>query len=393
LEVSFCAEPVARNPPAAARDDASSRLVLVDVARLFAILFMIQGHALDVLLAPAHRQGLFFDVWLFLRGLTAPVFFVLSGVSFTVSSMQDWQRYSQPSWKLLRRFGRFAFFVFLGYAMHLPAGSLSEFQYVDAAAWQGWFQVDVLQCIGLALISLQLLVLLGGTPARLARWSAAAGGAVILLTPLAWAVDWTKFLPTPIASYFSSQTGSYFPLFPWAGYVLFGAALGYQLRQWSVSPERPIRLLAASGAVLGLAGLLLIGPLALLYANLDFWKTSPSLFLIRAGCVCFLLAVFAHVTARYRVPRHACRVLAQESLLIYFVHVCILYGSIWNPGVRQVVGATLAPLPTLSGIILLMLSMMLLAWAWNRFKRAEPRRSYLLRFAILLLAVYRPWAP
>jgi hypothetical protein len=35
--------------------------------------------------------------------------------------------------------------------------------------------------------------------------------------------------------------------------------------------------------------------------------------------------------------------------------------------------------------------MLFLAWAWNSFKRAEPRRSYVLRFAILLLAMYRPW--
>jgi uncharacterized membrane protein len=373
------------------RGETPSRLVLVDLARVLAILFMIQGHALDVLLAPDYRQGGLFNAWLFLRGLTAPVFFILSGVSFTVSSMQNWEKYSQPSRKVFRRLGRFVFFVLLGYAMHLPAGSLHEFQYVDAAGWQGWFQVDVLQCIGLALISLQLMVLLAGTPARLARWSAVAAGAVILLTPLTWAVDWTQFLPMPIAPYLNSRTGSYFPLFPWVGYPLFGAALGYQLRQWSAVPGRSIRLLAASGAALGLGGLLLIKPLTLLYARLDFWQASPSLFLIRASCVCVLLGLFAYVTARYSVPHRTLRALAQESLLVYFVHVCILYGSIWNPGLRQAIGATLTPLPTLGVICLLMLPMMLLAWSWNWFKRAEPRRSYILRFAILLLAVYRPW--
>lgn len=366
--------------------------MLVDIARVLAILFMIQGHALDVLLAPAHRQGALFDLWLFLRGLTAPMFFILSGASFTLASMRNGDLYAQPSWKLFRRLGRFAFFVGLGYAMHLPAATLRDFQFVDAAGWQAWFQADVLQCIGLTLIGLQILVLLAGTPARLALWSGGASAAIILLTPLAWAVDWTARLPLPIAAYFNAQTGSYFPLFPWAGYVLFGVALGYQLRQWSAMPGRLTRLLTVVGVALGLAGLLFIKPLASLYVHLDFWKTSPSLFLIRAACVCFLLAFFAWVTARYRLPVRTCRTIAQESLLIYFVHLCILYGSIWNPGLRQMVGATLAPLPTLGGIVLLMLSMMLLAWAWNSFKRAEPRRSYVLRFAVFLLAIYRPWA-
>ena len=100
--------------PAAPRVDAPSRLVLVDLARVLAILFMIQGHTLDVLLAPAYREGVLFDGWLFLRGLTAPVFFILSGVSFTASSMGKWEQYASPSWKVFRRIGRFAFFVGLG---------------------------------------------------------------------------------------------------------------------------------------------------------------------------------------------------------------------------------------------------------------------------------------
>jgi hypothetical protein len=363
----------------------------VDVARALAILFMIQGHALDVLLAPAYRQGLLFDVWLFLRGLTAPMFFILSGVSFTLSSMGRWEDYLQPSPKLFRRLTRFAFFVLLGYAMHLPAASLRDFQYVDAAGWQGWFQVDVLQCIGLTLMALQILLLLAKTPQRLARWSAGLGGATILLAPLVWTVDWARYLPVPIASYFNSQTGSLFPLFPWAGYVFFGAALGYALRQWSATPGKFTRMLAAGGLALIVSGILLSKPVMALYTNLDFWKTSPTLFLIRAGCVGLLLAFFVCVVPRLAVPPRAWRSFAQESLLIYFMHVCILYGSIWNVGLRQVIGSTLAPLPTLGWICLLLLSMMLLAWSWNWFKREEPRRSYLLRFATLVLAVAHPW--
>jgi len=385
----------AATPPAHSAglpDRNSSRLVVVDVARVLAILFMIQGHALDVLLAPAYRQGLLFDIWLFLRGLTAPMFFILAGVSFTLSSMRSWDDYLQPSPKLFRRLTRFAFFVLLGYAMHLPAASLRDFQYVDAAGWQGWFQVDVLQCMGLTLMGLQILVLLARTPQRLARWGAGLGGAIILLAPLAWTLDWARFLPVPIASYFNSQTGSLFPLFPWAGYVFFGAALGYVLRQWSATPGNFTGMLAAGGLTLIVSGILLSKPVMFLYTNLDFWKTSPTLFLIRAGCVGLLLAVFACLAPRLPVPPRAWRSFAQESLLIYFVHVCILYGSIWNLGLRQVLGSTLAPLPTLGWICLLLLCMLLLAWTWNWFKRAEPRRSYLLRFAILVLAIAHPWA-
>jgi surface polysaccharide O-acyltransferase-like enzyme len=377
-----------------AREAAPSRLVLVDVARVFAILFMVQGHTLDVVLAPEYRQGALFAVWLFLRGLTAPLFFILSGVSFTVATMRRNGDFGRPSRKTLRRFGRFIFFILLGYVMHLPAGSLDEFRYVDAAGWQSWFQADVLQCIGFALISLQVMVLLARAPERLARYSSMAAGAVLLATPVVWAVDWTTLVPMPVAAYFTSHTGSYFPLFPWIGYVFFGAALGCRLRRWSEYPHKPAVMFAVSGLVLGLSGALLIEPFNFLYGDLDFWRTSPALFLIRAGCVCLLLALFSYGTARLRVPEAACRSLAQESLFVYFLHVCLVYGSLWNPGLRQLVGASLTPLPTLAVILTLLISMMLLAWGWNWLKQVEPRRSYMLCAAVvLLIAIYRPWMP
>jgi uncharacterized membrane protein len=354
---------------------------------------MVQGHTLDVLLAPGYRDGIVYKVWLFLRGLTAPVFFILSGVSFTVSTTKYWDRYSQRSWKLLRRLGRFAFFIFLGYVMHLPAARWQDFRYVDAQGWQGWFQVDVLQCIGLTLLFLQLLVLFSGEPARFARWTALGSAAVILATPLFWAFDWSRVLPLPIASYLSARSGSYFPLFPWTGYVMFGAALGSRLRQWSAIPELRIRNLATLGGTLAVGGLLAILPFTWLYPKVEFWTTSPSLFMIRAACVCLILAFFSYVTTRFPVPERACRALAQESLVVYFVHLSIVYGSIWNLGLRQIVGATLSPLPTIGAVCLLLFSMVLMAWAWNWCKRAGPATRYALRLAVLLFAVYRPWAP
>jgi uncharacterized membrane protein len=352
---------------------------------------MIQGHTLDVLLSPAYRQGILFEGWLFLRGLTAPVFFILSGVSFTLSSVRGWDDYVQPSWKLLRRLGRFAFFVLLGYAMHLPALRPRDFQHVDAAGWQGWFQVDVLECIGVTLIALQVLVLLTRTPERFAQWSLGLSGGVILLTPLIWAVDWARHLPMSIASYLSAHTGSLFPLFPWSAYVLFGGAVGYALRCWSSDRWKPIQVLTAAGLAMIVLGASLSRPVTALYANLDFWRASPNVFLIRAGCVFVLLSFLTYLTQRLTLPQGALRALAAESLTIYFVHVCILYGSIWNPGLRQAIGSTLTPLPTLGWIVALVLSMMSLGWVWNRIKRTEPRRSYLVRFAVFALALLRPW--
>lgn len=218
-------------------DPQQGRLILVDFARALAIVFMIQGHALDVLLAPAYRQGAVFNYWLFLRGLTAPMFFTLSGVSFMVSSLRRWDSYSHLTPALFRRVGRFAFFILLGYALHWPAKTLHDFRYMDLAAWQGWLQVDVLQCIGVTLILLQIAILIAGTPARFAKIAAGTSAAIVLGTPVIWAAHGIHRLPLSLASYFDSHTGSLFPVFPWAGYVFFGAAVGYLYVQWHSKPR------------------------------------------------------------------------------------------------------------------------------------------------------------
>jgi uncharacterized membrane protein len=358
--------------------DPQSRLVAVDVARVLAIMLMIQGHSFDVLLAPQFRQGTLFNQWLFLRGFTAPMFLVLAGISFSISTVRRWDRYTQASHQVARRVARFSLFTLLGYSMHLPRGTFRDLLSLDAASWQSGLQVDVLQCIGITLVVLQLLVMIVRTPARLARVAAGLSASVALVTPIVWNVHWTSHLPVFFAAYLDGNTGSLFPLFPWAGYIFLGAAAGYAyLRTPALLFSRT--LFASSAAAICLSLLLSKLPLSI-YKHIDIWRTSPALFLGRAGCVCLLVAVIDFITRTTSIPDHRVRFLAQESLSIYFIHVCILYGTAWNLGLRQLIGSTLSPLPALAWMGLLMSAMVVLAWTWNGFKRFAPR-SMLLAWA------------
>jgi uncharacterized membrane protein len=188
---------------------------------------MIQGHTTDVLLSPTYRRGLGFDVWLFLRGLTAPVFFLLAGFSFAASTTRHWRSSASVSRPQIRRIGKFLLLILLGYALRLPARSIEGFQSLDAAGWQSWLQVDVLQCVGFTLALLQLLALVVRSRLLFASLASASCVFVVLLAPVVWNADWSKPLPLGIASYFDSRTGSPFPLFPWSGYILFGTAVGF----------------------------------------------------------------------------------------------------------------------------------------------------------------------
>ena len=367
-------------------DEAPSRLIVVDAARVLAVLFMIQGHALDVLLAPVHRQGAIFESWLFLRGLTAPMFLTLSGISFTLSSLKYWDCYLKPSSRLFRRVRRFSFFVLLGYAMHLPVRSFHDLPYLDAAAWQGWLQVDVLQCIGCTLLALQLMLWIAGTPQRFAKLAAAVGAFVVLFAPISWGIGWAKFLPLSAASYVTSQTGSLFPLFPWSAYVFFGSALGYLIARVG-SGTLPAKAFLAGGAAAVLAGIVVALVPFHPYGPINFWFVSPGIFLLKSGSVVMLLSLLCLVTRRIDIPKQAMRAIAEESLVIYFIHVCILYGCIWHDGLRQLIGATLDTAPTLGWIALLLTSLLLLARMWNRYKQTRPTMAWVVRSTAFALAI------
>ena len=358
------------------------------MARVVAILLMIQGHTLDVLLAPDFRHGFFFDKWLFVRGLTAPTFFMLSGVSFFLATSRKWESYGTASPDFYRRIRKFGFFFLLGYLMHFPVRSFQDFRWLDANGWEGWYQVDVLQCIGLTLASLQILVLFAKTPERFARIAGFAAGAIVLLTPWMWLAS-PAFIPHPLAAYLNGLRGSLFPLFPWSGYVLFGVAVGYFCKTWESNRAAfPFLQLGAAGLGLALVGTVLQRVPLTLYPNADYWHTSPNLFLVRVGCVCAMLSGFAFLSRRVSLPEPAVRSLAQESLVIYFIHVAILYGSLWNTGLKQIIGPTLAPAPTLGWIGAMLISMTALGWSWSWAKKNAATSTRMLRYAVVLLAAY-----
>jgi uncharacterized membrane protein len=358
------------------------------LARVVAILLMIQGHTLDVLLVPELRQGFVFDKWLFFRGLTAPTFFMLSGVSFFLATARQWESYGSLSPAFYRRLRRFGFFVLLGYLMHFPVRSFHDFRWLDASGWESWYQVDVLQCIGLTLAALQILVLLAKTPERFARIAAGSAALVVFLTPLLWRTS-LAFAPHPFTAYVNGLSGSQFPFFPWSGYILFGVAVGYFCQQWERGRGAfPTVPLGAGGLALALAGAVFQRLPLTVYGNADYWHTSPNLFLTRIGCVCLLLSGFAFLAKHVSLPETAIRSLAQESLLIYFIHVAVLYGSLWNTGLKQTIGPTLALLPTLAWIFIMSVSMIALGLSWNWAKRSAPRRTRLVRVAVALVATY-----
>jgi uncharacterized membrane protein len=142
------------------------RVLFVDLARACAVVFMVYGHTIDALLAPVHLQGRWFDLWQVQRGVTAPLFLLLSGFVFALATGRHWEAHLQGGARVARRLIRFAGFVALGYLIHFPAASFAGLAGVPPERWQAFTAVDVLQLIGVSLMLLQALVAVARTRGR-----------------------------------------------------------------------------------------------------------------------------------------------------------------------------------------------------------------------------------
>ena len=106
-----------------------SRVVAVDIVRVFAMVMMVQGHTLDVLLTPASQYSPWYKYWLFCRGFTAPMFMTLSGFGFALATLRHWENHLHFSSAVAKRLRRFGFFVVLGYSLRIPVHSLRDLRW------------------------------------------------------------------------------------------------------------------------------------------------------------------------------------------------------------------------------------------------------------------------
>ena len=248
--------PMAHDPsddPATARrrGPPPERVVFLDALRLVAAVQMVQGHTLDALLATGYRSGAGFAFWSFTRGLTSSAFLLAAGLSFAVVSA-DGGRFEGGRRHRLRRA---LMLVGLGYLMHAPMGVLAGQPLRAALAEIGI--VDVLQCIGVGLMALELLciaVRLSWLRVGLALVVCAvlfvAAPALNSIEPVGWARPWLH--------YWSARGGSVFPLSPWLGFLFAGYGVGVLVLPSGLRTprRRQLRGLALSSAlVLSLAGL------------------------------------------------------------------------------------------------------------------------------------------
>jgi surface polysaccharide O-acyltransferase-like enzyme len=293
-----------------------------------------------------------------------------------VATSRHWGAHQGLSPAVFRRVRRFGTFILLGYALHLPVPRLVQLASATGPQWRAFLAVDVLQLIGVTFLLVQALVLVTRSRRVFTVAALLLAVAALAVTHAVWEVDWSRSLPAWMAAYLSPASGSLFPMFPWASYVLVGAALGQIYVGWGAA-----RLMAYAALVLLVPGAIIaaggwwVGSWEGTSWSGDPWNFIPVQVSIRVGTCLVLMSAIAVASQRMtRLPQFFAAV-AQETLPIYFVHLCIVYGSIWSGGLVQVFGPTLGPWATVTCVVVLLAAMAVLGWSWHWLKQARPRAA------------------
>ncbi len=374
------------------------RYLFIDLLRFAAAVFMIQGHVFDALVSPQIKAHPLFHMHDFFHGFVAPAFLFASGVAFGATTMRRWDEHVTWGKRPRRRVQRFLGLIAIGYALHLPFFSLRKtMTAASPAKIQSMLQSDVLQCIGLTLLLLQIAILLTREK-KFFGWVVAVSAAVVIFSsPLTWSGHFSGYLPTALVAYLSPETGSWFPLFPWSGYILCGVLFGCTLANAAnpVSAATLMRRYALLNVgILALAWAVMYLPFDLYPAH-DFWKSNPSIFFVRLSAVGIVASLIFLSEGLWKTTPYYASIIGRQSLFIYILHLMVVYGSVLNRGLAQRIGPTLQVLPALGVFALVLTAVGLITILWYQWKSehetAASRVTATAAAAFLLTFAMRPW--
>jgi uncharacterized membrane protein len=301
----------------------SQRLAFLDWTRGFAALIMLQGHTFHSFTHKDLRGDGAYVLSQFIGGITANVFLFLTGVTLAFlmdSSMKKGLGARQRITLVLKRAG---FLLGIAYLFRLQMWAFAA----GKSPWTDLFKVDILNSMALGIAFLAPLALF--TTRERIRFGAITGLAIACAAPVISAIDWSHLHPF-LRAWFVPDP-NHFSFFPCAAFVAFGLSAGSILRLVEdAEMHRVMQWAALFGVGLIVGGRYFANLPYSLYSNSDFWVNSPALTFIKTGII-LLIASFAFLWTRHVNPHgwSFVRQLGTTSLLVYWVHTELVYGSLF----------------------------------------------------------------
>jgi uncharacterized membrane protein len=336
--------------------------------RGLAVVIMIQCHTINSLTRLDLRDGGPYVLSQFVGGMAAPLFLFMAGMTsaFQMDSLERRERDWRRRWIVsLRRAGYILGIAFVfrltNYLGAWPNGDANDIT-----------KVDILNCMGVAMAAMAAAAIFDGRGR--ARFAAAAGLAIAMASPVIANLSWDG-VPQLLHEYLAPGFGrGRFPFFPCAAYLAFGLAAGVIVKR--VAAERMDRLMQWS--VLVGFGMVFIAqyfsnlPYSI-YPKSNFWTDSPALTSIRTG-ICLLMMAGAYLWTEFgaRKAWSWMETLGKNSLMVYWVHVMLVYGG-WVKPIKRKLDIPQAVLATLIVTALMVaLSVLWLRWKARRAGRTPP---------------------
>ncbi|MEN8703486.1 MAG: heparan-alpha-glucosaminide N-acetyltransferase domain-containing protein [Polaribacter sp.] len=343
------------------------RLYFIDLVRAFAILMMLQGHFIDALIDPVFRNSdyLIYKIWVYFRGITAPTFFTISGLIFTYLLFRAKER-NQDKIRLTKGIRRGISLIAIGYLLRIPF-----------LAWlNGYFNtyflaIDVLQIIGISLIFIVALYCLCFKKTKLFLIASLSISIFIFITEPIYRNLNIEWLPLPINNYFSKNNGSVFTIFPWLGYVSFGAFLATIFHLYE-SKKKFKKTIVFSFVSLGLL-LILYSSNTLVFLSKLFEieifmaVANYNYLFTRLGNVLLYFALF-YCLEKY-LKNELILKIGQNTLSIYIIHFILIYGSFTGIGFKHFFGKRLEPTEVIIGAVFFLILVCFISFQYNKNKQ------------------------
>ena len=345
----------------------TQRLYFIDAMRAWAILMMLQGHFIDGLLETSFRDNsdLTYSIWKYFRGITAPVFFTVSGFIFTYLLIRVPQK-GMDNPRVKKGIKRGLELLFIGYLLRVNLLGL-----LDGQIYDSFYLVDVLHCIGLSILGIIGVYLFTqkGNKTLLPTILIAITGILFLFEPIY--KEWSfGFLPQAVANYFTKANGSVFTILPWFGYTTFGAFLSVlftRYKNFKYLYEYAIILSVLIGFTLIFYSSDFLLALSEITGITVFEAISLNNYLfIRLGDVFLVFAIF--MIFRSIMTNTTILKIGQSTLSIYVIHFIILYGSFTGLGLYRFFYNTLSPEIAILGAIVFMVICSFTALLYEKHK-------------------------
>lgn len=357
----------------------NARYKFLDLYRGIFVLLMLEGHIVRELLAPDALRPQLYQLHELFHGITGPGFFFGAGFTFAISSLRRWDIVTRLTAGFARRAGRGLMLILIGYALHLPYLSLQKLlAEATTAQWNEFLSISVLQAIGTTLFLLYVALLVIRRERLFVGFLLLVLPFLVYMTPAVEYWSTHEAVSPGLRAAFTTETGSPYPILPFAGFVVAGVLTAWGFLQ-SGQRDREHRFMIALCAfgLLAMAFAWIAERTILPSASEDlYWKAGTNFFWMRLGILLVFLSFLWFVEEHMKTALFPgwLTILGVESFFVYIVHLPILYGWVLNPNLSlsSLWGQSLSLAPALGITAAMTIAMVGGATLWRRLKKRHP---------------------